>query len=322
MAFDRGGAVTWKETQDEARAALVAAWSRDTAHDPGVIVFAYTNRDVDRLNAEFRAVRRELGGLEAEFETKHGRAAFAVGDRVQLTANTGLYNGTVGAVALAGETKTIPIVFVTVSDPIGSGLAASLTHPGGNITGFTFVESEMGGKWFQLLREIAPATARVALLFNPVTSPPLKFYLPSIEVAARASAIQVDAAPVHDEDEIEPVIAALARYSGSGVIVMPDAFNAANRRAIITATARHRVPAIYGNDFTEEGGLIFYGADFTESFRLAAGYVARVLNGAKPGELPIQLPTKLTLGINLKTAEALGLTVPPLLLSRADEVIE
>jgi putative ABC transport system substrate-binding protein len=179
----------------------------------------------------------------------------------------------------------------------------------------------MGGKWLQLLLEIAPATARVALLFNPATSPPLRFYLPSIQAAAWASRIQVNPAPVNDKDEIEAVIAALARDPGS-LIVMPGAFNAANRELIITLAARYRLPAIYGNNFTEAGGLIFYGGDFAESFRLAAGYSARILDGARPGELPIQLPTKVELAINLKTAQMLGLTVPQSILARADEVIE
>jgi putative ABC transport system substrate-binding protein len=226
------------------------------------------------------------------------------------------------AVALARETKTIPVVFITVSDPISSGLAASLTHPGGNITGFTFVESEMGGKWIELLKEIAPSTARVALLFNPATAPSLKFYMPSIQAAGSSFGVQPSTAPVHDKDEIENVIAIQARDPGGSLIVMPDAFNATNRELIIALTARYGVPAIYGNNFADSGGLIFYGADFAESLRLGAGYIDRILKGAKPGELPIQLPTKFELVINLKTAKSLGLTIPQSLLARANEVIE
>jgi putative tryptophan/tyrosine transport system substrate-binding protein len=224
--------------------------------------------------------------------------------------------------ALARETQNIPIVFVTVSDPVGSGFATSLTHPGGNITGFTFVESAMGGKWVELLREIAPSTGHVALLFNPATAPPLKFYMPSIQAAASSFGIRVLVTPVHAKEEIEVIVAAQARDAGGSLIVMPDAFNAANHDLIISLVARYGVPALYGNDFARSGGLISYGSDFAETFHLAAGYIDRILKGTKAGELPIQLPTKFNLTLNLKTAKALGLTVPRSLLSVADDVIE
>ncbi len=224
--------------------------------------------------------------------------------------------------ALAHETQKIPIVFVTVSDPVGSGFAKSLTHPGGNITGFTFVESAMGGKWVGLLREIAPNTEHVALLFNPATAPPLKFYMPSIRAAASSFGIQALVTPVYAKEEIESVIAAQARDAGGSVIVMPDAFNAANHELIISLAARYGVPALYANDFASSGGLISYGSDFSETFHLAAGYIDHILKGAKAGELPIQLPTKFILTLNLRTAKALGLTIPQTLLATADEVIE
>ena len=180
----------------------------------------------------------------------------------------------------------------------------------------------MGGKWVELLKEIAPRTQRVALLFNPATAPPLEFYMPSIQAAASSSAIQTSTAAVHAKDEIEGVIAAQTGNPAGSLIVMPDAFNAANRELIIALAARYGVPAIYGNNFTESGGLAFYGADFAETFRLGAGYIDRILKGTKPADLPIQLPTKFELAINLKTAKALGLTVPAHLLAIADEVIE
>ncbi len=224
--------------------------------------------------------------------------------------------------ALAHETQKIPIVFVTVSDPVGSGFAKSLTHPGGNITGFTFVESAMGGKWVGLLREIAPNTEHVALLFNPATAPPLKFYMPSIRAAASSFGIQALVTPVYAKEEIESVIAAQARDAGGSLIVMPDAFNAANHELIISLAARYGVPALYANDFASSGGLISYGSDFSETFHLAAGYIDHILKGAKAGELPIQLPTKFILTLNLRTAKALGLTIPQTLLATADEVIE
>ena len=225
--------------------------------------------------------------------------------------------------ALARVTQTIPIVFVYVADPIGSGFAPSLARPGSNITGFTYLEPTTGGKWVGLLKEIAPRTAHVALLFNPATTPPLKFYMPSIQAAASSLAVEASTAPVHARDEIEGVIAAQARNPGGGLLVMPDVFNDANRELIIALAASSGVPAIYPRPvFAESGGLIAYGADLTEQFRQAAGYIDRILKGANPGDLPVQQPTKFELVINVKTAKALGLSVPQSMLLLADEVIE
>jgi putative ABC transport system substrate-binding protein len=225
--------------------------------------------------------------------------------------------------ALARETQTIPIVFVNVADPIGSGFAASLAHPGGNITGFAENDTAMGGKWVQLLKEIAPRTERAAVLFNPATALSGQSYMPSIQTAASSFAVEVSAAPVQAKDEIEGIIAGQARNPGGGLIVIPDIFNAGNRDLIIALAARYGVPAIYyRGGFAESGGLIAYGDDWAEEFRQAAGYIDRILKGAKPADLPVQNPTKFELIINLKTAKALGLTVPQSLLARADEVIE
>jgi putative ABC transport system substrate-binding protein len=226
--------------------------------------------------------------------------------------------------ALARETKTIPIVFAGVSDPIGSGFAANLAHPGGNITGFQAQgDPSLGGKWVELLKEIAPHTVRVALLFNPQTAPPLELYMHSIQAAATSFAIQAVANPVHDKEEIEGVIAAQGRDPEGGLIVMPDVSNDVNRELIIALAARYRVRAIYFNRFFSElGGLITYGTDYAEQFRQVPEYIDRILKGEKPADLPIQAPTKFELVINLKTAKALDLDVPPLLLGRADEVIE
>ena len=204
-----------------------------------------------------------------------------------------------------------------------NGFAASLAHPGGNVTGFTALDSALGGKWVGLLKEIAPRTVRVALLFNPATSVPLQSLMASIQAAASSFAVQASAAPVHAKDEIEGVIAAQARNPGGGLIVMPDIFNRLNRDLIIALAARYSVPAIYYNrSLAESGGLIAYGDDFNEEFRQAAGYIDRILKGAKPADMPIQLPTKFELAVNLKTAKTLGLTVSSGLLSIADEVIE
>jgi putative ABC transport system substrate-binding protein len=224
--------------------------------------------------------------------------------------------------ALARQTRTIPIVFVLVSDPIGSGFATSFAHPSGNITGFTGNDPAIGGKWMELLKEIAPRTARVALLTNPATAPQLQFYMPSIKATASSVAVEVNVAPVHTKEEIEGAIAAQAQ-PGGGIIAMPDPFTTTNRDLIIALAARHKVPSISIDPlYAELGGLISYGTDFAELFRQAAEYVDRVLKGAKPGELPIQQPTKYELVINLKTAKALGLTVPESVLSLADKVIE
>jgi putative ABC transport system substrate-binding protein len=242
---------------------------------------------------------------------------------VDLRPDAILGRGTAETIALARETRTIPIVFAAVSDPLGNGLAASLAHPGGNITGFTNIESSMGGKWVELLKEIAPRTERVALLFNPTTAAPIEFYLPSIQAAAQSLDVKVSNAPVQAKEEIEGVFAALARDPGSRLMTMPDTFNAANFELIVALADRFRIPAIsYQPLFAKLGGLVSYGVDFTGLFRQAAGYIDRILKGAKPADLPIQLPTRLTLVINKKTANALGLSVPLTLQASADEVIE
>jgi putative ABC transport system substrate-binding protein len=225
--------------------------------------------------------------------------------------------------ALVRDTQTIPIVFVNVADPITSGFAATFARPGANVTGFANNNAELGGKWVQLLKELAPHTARVALLFNPATGAPLQLFMPSIQAAAASIAVEVIQAPVLATDEIESVIAGQARSPGGGLIVMPAAFSVANRDLIIALAARYGVPAIYFNRlFAESGGLVAYSADFVEQLRSAAGYVDRILKGTKPGDLPVQTPTKYELLINLKTAKALALDVPSHLQQFADELIE
>ena len=223
--------------------------------------------------------------------------------------------------ALVRETQTIPIVIVNVADP--SRFITSLARPGGNVTGFAVDEPGMGGKRLELLRQIAPGVTRMALLFNPATTVPVKFYMSSIEAAASSFAIQASTAPVTANDEIQGVIAALADNRGGGLIVMSDLFNTVNRDLIIALAARYRVPAIYFfRAFADAGGLISYGGDFAEQYPKAAGYIDRILKGEKPADLPIQMPTKVALVINLKTAKALGLTVPLIMQMTADEVIE
>jgi len=296
----------------------------------GVLMgFAESDPAAQSWLAAFRNALTQLGWSEGNNLRIEVRWGAADPDRIRTLAKElvdlrpdAIFNQTTPVTdALARVTQTIPIVFVYVADPIGSGFAASLARPGRNITGFTYVEPTTGGKWVELLKEIAPRTAHVALLFNPETAP--KFYMPSIQAAASSFAVEANAAPVHARDEIAGVIAAQARSPGGGLIVMPDVFNDANGELIIALATSSGVPAIYPRPvFAESGGLIAYGADLAEQFRQAAGYIDRILKGANPGDLPIQRPTKFELVINLKTAKALGLTVPPSLLALADEVIE
>jgi len=226
--------------------------------------------------------------------------------------------------ALQQETRTIPIVFVIVSDPVGEGFVAGLSHPGGNITGFIHTEGEFAGKLLELLTEIAPTVKRVAILFNPDTAPGRgSYYLPSFETAARSFRLEAIAAPVHNDTEIEAIVAALGREEGGGLVAMPDGFTLVRRAPIILQAARNKVAAVYWNSIiARDGGLLSYGPDTGDIFRRAAPYFDRILRGARPAELSVQLPTKFQMAVNVKTAKALGLTVPPSLLARADEVIE
>ncbi len=230
---------------------------------------------------------------------------------------------TSGVAALSRERRTIPIVFVNVSDPIGSGFVASLAHPGGAITGFISNEPTLGGKWPELLKEIAPGVGRVGFMFNPDTAPYAEAFLRQAEVAARSLGVELIASRVHNDAEIERAITALASAPGGGLIVLPEATTNARSELIIALAARYRLPAIYAFRFQAiGGGLISYGVDVADSFRGAASYVDRILRGEKPADLPVQAPTKFTLVVNLKTANALGLTVPTSTLLRATEVIE
>jgi putative ABC transport system substrate-binding protein len=225
--------------------------------------------------------------------------------------------------ALLQQTRTIPIVFVMVADPIGSGFVASLSRPGGHATGFATVEGSLGGKWLELLKEIAPRVARVAVLFDPATATFAEYFLEPVKAAAKSLGVETIVAPVHDRSELESIIATQARESNSGLIVMPDSFLQVHRAEVTSLAARYRLPAVYAfRDFTELGGLLSYGVDRLENWRGAAGYVDRILKGEKPANLPVQAPSKYELVLNLKTAKALGLEVPWFLQQRADEVIE
>jgi putative tryptophan/tyrosine transport system substrate-binding protein len=233
-------------------------------------------------------------------------------------------NATPMTAALQAETRTIPIVFTGVSDPVGSGFIANVPRPGGNLTGFIDLEASMGGKWLELLTEIAPGVKRVAIMFNPETAPDGgSYFLPSFEAAARSLKMESIVAPVHSDAEIETVMTSLGREPGGGLVVMTDAFMPVHRAPIILLASRNNVPTVYPQSvFVRDGGLLSYGPNRADLFRRSASYIDRILRGAKPAELPVQLPTKFEMAVNAKTAKALGLGVPPSILLRADEVIE
>jgi putative ABC transport system substrate-binding protein len=233
-----------------------------------------------------------------------------------------LADSTQVTVALQRETRTIPIVFASVSDPVASGIVARLDRPSGNITGFANLEASLGGKWLELLSEIAPGLKRAVIMFNPDTTP-ASAYIPSLEMAARSLKVVAITAPVHSDVEIEMAITAFGREPGSGLVVIPDGFTLVHRVPLILAAARNNVPAVYWlSVFSRDGGLLSYGVDQVDTFRRAATYVDRILRGEKPGGLPVQFLVKYEMVVNLKTAKALGLTVPQSILLTADEVIE
>jgi putative tryptophan/tyrosine transport system substrate-binding protein len=238
-----------------------------------------------------------------------------------LRSDVILANSTPVAIAVRDTTRTTPTVFVQVSDPVTAGVVQSLARPGGNLTGFPNFDPSIVSKWLELLKRVAPNITRVAYLFNPNTAPLL--YARAVETAAPLLSLNPFAAEVHNAAEMDGVIEQFARESGSVLIVLPDLFTATNRQSIIALAAHHRLPAVYPfRYFVASGGLMSYGIEMLETYRQAASYVDRILKSERPSDLPVQQPTKFECVINLKTAKALGLTVPPQLLARADEVIE
>ena len=233
-------------------------------------------------------------------------------------------NTTPVTAALHRESASIPIVFIIVSDPVGEGFVASLSHPGRNVTGFINVEDTIGGKWLELLKQVAPPTTHAAMMFNPDTAPGGgSYFLPAFEAAGRVLGIKAVPAPVRSESDIESAISGLAREKNAGLVVMTDSYMTVHRRDIIRLAERQKLPAVHPAGISaRDGGLLSYAPDYYDVFRRAAGYVDRVLRGANVSELPVQVPTKFELIINLNTARALGLEVSAQLLARADEVIE
>jgi putative ABC transport system substrate-binding protein len=232
-------------------------------------------------------------------------------------------NSTPSLVAARQATQTIPIVFVAVADPVAQGFVQSLAHPGGNITGFGTEEPSMGAKWVQLLTEMAPRLKSIMVMFNPDSAPFARMFLPAMETVRATSAFELIVSPVRDESELGRAIAMAGRQQSGGLIALPDSFTSSRREMIVASTAKQHLPAIYSvSEFARSGGLIAYGIDRVDLFRRSAAYVDRILKGEKAADLAVQQPSKFELVINLKTAKTLGLTVPPSLLARADEVIE
>lgn len=308
------------------------AQQRDHVRLIGMLLSAVENdKDVLLGITGFRKQLERLGWTEGRnfrIETRWGHADPSrmkplAKELVELSPDILVAYTTPSVKALQQLTSSIPIVFLSVTDPLGQGIVASLAKPGGNITGFAVFEFSLGSKWLETLRQIAPNIARVAIIFNPETAPYYPLYLRSIENAASSFTIEPIAVQLHEEADIERSINALALEPNIGLIVLPDSFNIVHRRKIIDVVNYHRLPAIYFfHYFARDGGLIAYGPDETELFQRTATYVDRILKGDGPGDLPVQHPTKFNMVVNLKTAKSIGFVVPPLLLTSADEVIE
>src|SRR5262249_53192520 len=244
-------------------------------------------------------------------------------DFVEAKPDVLFAGSTPGVLALLAETRTLPIVFTNLNDPVGTGAVASFARPGGNATGFTAFEYSLAGKWLEMLKEVAPAARRIALVFNPETAPYARHYLTFIQAAAPALGVTANSVAVGSVAEMEAAVEAHARSAGGALVALPEGFIVTTRASLIALAARLRLPAIYpARNYVVEGGLLSYGPATTDLYRRSASYVDRILKGEKPADLPVQQPTKFELVINLKTANVLGLTVTPTLLARADEVIE
>jgi putative ABC transport system substrate-binding protein len=299
----RVGVLMWLDENDSGAKSDLSAFTKALAG------LGWTNGRNVRMDLRWwgddtnriRALAQELVGLRPDIILAAGGAATA---------------------ALQRETRTIPIVFALAGDPVANEIVTRLDRSSGNVTGFGATEPSLGGKWLELLSEITPGLKRAAIMFHPDTSTASTF-MPSLDAAARSLRVVLTAALVHSDMEIETAITALGREPGGGLVVLPDLFTYVHRALVISAATRNNVPAVYPiPEFAREGGLLYYGNDVTDIFRRAASYVDRILRGDKPGDLPVQLPTKFEMILNRKTATALGLAVPPSILLRADEVIE
>jgi putative ABC transport system substrate-binding protein len=283
--------------------------------------------------AAFRKGLEALGWIEGrniQIDVRRGqskldRIEMLVRELVALRPDVLLAHSTPVTAAMQRETKAMPIVFIFVSDPVGSGLVASLPHPGGNITGFINIEASLGGKWAELLKEVSPGVNHAAILFNPETAPYFAYYVEPFAAAAYSLGIEPMASPVRSSEDIEKIVGLVVAKPNGSLVIAPDIFvnRGDNLQLVRSLAARERIPVVYPYRFMiTRGGLISYGIDQLDLYRRAPAYVDRILKGANPAELPVQLPTKFEMAVNLKTAKELGLTLPATLLGRADEVIE
>jgi putative ABC transport system substrate-binding protein len=317
-----GGAAAWP--------VLASAQQGDRVRRIGVLMGGDENDpEVARRYSAFTQALADLGwsdGRNVRMDIRWGggdpnRNRTLAQELVGLQPDIILTGGNLSTFAVARETRTIPIVFASLVDPVANGIVSRLDRPPGNVTGFGGLEATLGGKWLELLSEIAPGLKRAAIMFDPEAAS-VSTYMPSFETAARSLKIVPIIAPVHSDEEIETAVIALGREPGGGLVVIPDGFTTVHRVPIISAAARSNVPAVFWLSDVRDGGLLSYGVSQIDNFRRAATYVDRILRGAKPGDLPVQFPTKFEMLVNRKTANALGLAIPPSIMLRADEVIE
>jgi ABC-type uncharacterized transport system substrate-binding protein len=298
----------------------------------GVLMSTSENDSISqgRLTA-FRNALQELGwteGRNVRFEVRWSsgdinRVRTFANELVKLAPDVILANGTPNIATLKQTTRSIPLVFVIVNDPVAQGFVSSVAHPGGNITGFSYMDYSMLGKALQLLKQVSPSVNRVGFMFNPDTYPYYEVYLDSLRGQRQELALDLTALRVRSEAEIKQAFEGLAGAPGAGLIIPPDPFISAHRKLLVELAAQYRLPATYGlRDFVTDGGMMSYAPNMTDIFRRSASYIDRILKGADPGELPVQAPTRFEFIINLKTAQALGINIPPNLLVAADEVIE
>jgi putative ABC transport system substrate-binding protein len=296
---------------------LMANRAHDSVAEAYVAALAKGLRARDwREGGNLRIDWRWTGGDPALFD-RYAAELVAFGPDLLLAQSSP------SVVALKRQTSSVPIVFTMVSDPLGQGFVESLAHPGSNVTGFSDFNPLISGKWLEILTQMTPPVAQVAVLYNPATAPYAGVMMRAIEDAAPSFAVAVHAAPCRDDAEIEATMAELARQERSGLLVLTDIFNIVHRDIILRSAAQHRLPTIYfTRSFTSAGGLMSYGIDYADLFLRSADYIDRVLKGASPRDLPVQQPTKFELVINLKTAKARGIVIATTLLATADEVIE
>ena len=319
-----GGAVAWslaaiaQQGGTTLKVGILIGGLNDAEHQKWITAFRQGLEALGWIDERNSQVQILWAAGDVELMRTYAAKLIAMGPDVLLGTSTP------AVAALRKQTNTIPIIFLAVSDPVGSGFVESYGHPGGNVTGFASFEYSMAGKWLELLREIAPSLQHVGILFNPKSTPGGgPFYTRPVHAAGQALGVRTVDSSLQTPAEIDAIIDNLGRQRGGGLIVIPEAFTSSHSAAIVAAANRSRLPAIYPwRVFASQGGLVSYGIDIVEDFRAAANYVDRIRKGVKPGDLPVQAPTKFELVINLKTAKALSITIPPTLLARADEVIE